>query len=112
MDPECSRDRPQPPPFVYTDEQRRRWDLAVDAAANLLGLPPTAGVVVLAARALFVSDIPTAGNHYPLSTGRNSSGPLTSSSQSREQSDQSGGLHSLGSFRSEQPVREGSIRGA
>lgn len=47
------------PPYVKTDEERRRFDLARERAAELFDAPPDSEQVWMAARALYRSDIPT-----------------------------------------------------
>lgn len=47
------------PPYVTTEEHRRRWDLSVAAACQALQLPEHTGEVWQATRALYWSDIPT-----------------------------------------------------
>jgi len=50
------------PPFVKTDADARRWDMAATVAATMFGDPrdpPAIGEVWHAARALYFSEVPT-----------------------------------------------------
>lgn len=47
------------PPYVISDEDKRRWELSVGVAAQALGEPKDSEAVWSAARVMYHSDIPT-----------------------------------------------------
>ena len=47
------------PPFVVTDDEKRRWDLAAGIAEEIFEAPDDPAAAWMATRALYRSSIPT-----------------------------------------------------